>query len=194
MSKNVHSCFFHHCKQIWIVRCPFHIPDIFPFKTNQFAFFPTFFQKKEETFCYFQGCWEKNIFFSSALFKSYLQIEFEILQVHLRGYRPNLGIAGGQWHQWLISTWKGDFFFFVKKKDLSSFITFYVINQSAPLGNAEWIVEVFVGLDTESSYLLWANRQIVKGMNSKPSFFFSRKPLIILYNGSLACYTGISFT
>ena len=75
---------------------------------------------------------------------------------------------------------KRGFFFLCKKNDLSSFITFYVINQSAPLGNAEWIVEVFVGLDTGSSYLLWANRQIVKRMNSKPSFF-SPESLLSFY-------------
>ena len=68
MSKNVHSCFFHHCKQIWIVRCPFHIPDIFPFKTNQFAFFSTFFRKRRNFLLDSRLFVSRNIFFSQSSF------------------------------------------------------------------------------------------------------------------------------
>ena len=60
--------------------------------------FPPLTQKKKKLIVGFKVIWKKYIICLSSfhIICTYLQIEFEILQVHLRGYRPNLGIAGGQ--------------------------------------------------------------------------------------------------
>lgn len=38
VSEDIHSRFLHHCKQIWIIFGPFHIPDIFAFQFQLFTY------------------------------------------------------------------------------------------------------------------------------------------------------------